>query len=113
MGTAIGSNCLVFFVLACTRIVPQNYITKIFYSQINCVHKIARQIKNVVAAGSFVILVQLKGVDHGLAQLAWHPAFIKAVGANDGCHIRIKPPGGNKEDYLITNGFIAYKRRLF
>ncbi|XP_067234860.1 putative nuclease HARBI1 [Chanodichthys erythropterus] len=74
------------------------------------VHKIGHQIKNVVAAGRVICYPlpgQLYGVGHGFAQLAQHAAFQKAVGAVDGCHIRIKPPGRNKEDYFNYKQFYS------
>ncbi|KAJ3598603.1 hypothetical protein NHX12_002109 [Muraenolepis orangiensis] len=36
----------------------------------------------------------LEAISHGFTGLARHRAFNKAVGAIDGCHVRIMPPGG-------------------
>ncbi|KAL1246813.1 hypothetical protein QQF64_034816 [Cirrhinus molitorella] len=47
----------------------------------------------------------LEAVGAGFAQLAGSPAFSRAVGAIDGCHIRIKPPANNSHCY--------YNRKLF
>ncbi|KAL0152451.1 hypothetical protein M9458_052174, partial [Cirrhinus mrigala] len=47
----------------------------------------------------------LEAVGAGFAQLAGSPAFSRAVGAIDGCHIRIKPPENNSHCY--------YNRKLF
>lgn len=38
----------------------------------------------------------------GFVRLAGHNAFIKAVGAIDGCHIRIRPPGGQQKQCYIN-----------
>ncbi len=48
---------------------------------------------------------QIDAVGQGFAQLARHPAFQNAVGAIDGCHIRIKPLGFNKDDYFNYRQF--------
>ncbi|XP_067283966.1 putative nuclease HARBI1 [Pseudorasbora parva] len=47
----------------------------------------------------------LEAVGAGFAQLAGSPAFSRAVGAIDGCHVRIKPPANNSHCY--------FKRKLF
>ncbi|KAI2647515.1 hypothetical protein H4Q32_028995 [Labeo rohita] len=47
----------------------------------------------------------LETVGAEFAQLASSPAFSRAVGAIDGCHIRIKPPANNSHCY--------YNRKLF
>ncbi|XP_056121572.1 uncharacterized protein LOC130099790 [Rhinichthys klamathensis goyatoka] len=47
----------------------------------------------------------LEAVGAGFAQLSGPPAFSRAVGAIDGCHIRIKPPANNSHCY--------FNRKLF
>ncbi|KAJ8334728.1 hypothetical protein SKAU_G00403670 [Synaphobranchus kaupii] len=63
------------------------------------VHRVVHRVcEEVVAIRSRVILLpkmeNLAEVGSGFAGLAGHPAFQKAVGAIDGCHVRIKPPSG-------------------
>ncbi len=41
----------------------------------------------------------------GFAQLAGSPAFRRAVGAIDGCHIRMKPPANNSHCYYNRKRF--------
>lgn len=57
---------------------------------------------------------QIDAVGQGFTQLARHPAFQNAVGAIDGCHIRIKPKRSSqqKDDYF-NYSYIAYKCRQF
>ncbi|KAJ8359113.1 hypothetical protein SKAU_G00156380 [Synaphobranchus kaupii] len=61
-------------------------------------HVVHRVCEEVLAIRSRVILLpkmeNLAEVGSGFAGLAGHPAFQKAVGAIDGCHVRIKPPSG-------------------
>ncbi|KAL0153598.1 hypothetical protein M9458_051078 [Cirrhinus mrigala] len=47
----------------------------------------------------------LEAVGAGFAQLAGSPAFSRAVGAIDGCHIRIKPPTNNSHCYYNRKQF--------
>ncbi|KAL0153332.1 hypothetical protein M9458_051370, partial [Cirrhinus mrigala] len=47
----------------------------------------------------------LEAVGAGFAQLSGSPAFSRAVGAIDGCHIRMKPPANTSHCY--------YNRKLF
>ncbi|CAM4574239.1 unnamed protein product [Leuciscus chuanchicus] len=49
---------------------------------------------------------ELQVVGDGFARLANHKAFAKEAGAVDGCHIRIKCPGG-------PDGHDYYNRKLF
>ncbi|XP_017291565.1 putative nuclease HARBI1 [Kryptolebias marmoratus] len=64
------------------------------------VHRIVHHItEEVVAVRHQVIHLpknpeDLEVVSRGFAGLARHRAFVKAAGAIDGCHIRIKPPSG-------------------
>ncbi|KAL1276269.1 hypothetical protein QQF64_035892 [Cirrhinus molitorella] len=64
------------------------------------VHYIVHRVnEEVVAIRHKVIFLpktpeHLEEVSRGFAGLARHRAFIKAAGAIDGCHIRIKPPSG-------------------
>lgn len=90
------AHALSYRVTAWTFPIPKSTVCRV-------VHKITHEIKNAVAAGWVICYPrpdQLLAIGLGFAQLAWHPAFQKAVGAIDGCNIRIKPPGQNKEDYF-------------
>ncbi|KAG9337226.1 hypothetical protein JZ751_029616 [Albula glossodonta] len=59
------------------------------------VHRIADDILKILPRViRFPVPEDLDCVGEGFARLAQHRAFRKAVGAIDGCHIRIKPPGG-------------------
>ncbi|XP_067234567.1 putative nuclease HARBI1 [Chanodichthys erythropterus] len=70
------------------------------------VHKVSRAIlallKNMVRLPQGE---ELEEVGAGFARLAGSPAFHMAVGAIDGCHIRIKPPAVNAACY--------FNRKLF
>lgn len=50
---------------------------------------------------------ELEDIGKGFGRLAHHKAFDKAVGAVDGCLIRIKPPNLNKEDYFSYKQFYS------
>ncbi|KAK7880178.1 hypothetical protein WMY93_033160 [Mugilogobius chulae] len=50
---------------------------------------------------------ELEDIGKSFGRLARHKAFEKAVGAVDGCHIRIKPPNHNKEDYFNYKQFYS------
>lgn len=70
------------------------------------VHRIARRIKNI--AGRVICYPhqdELDEIGQRFGRLARHTAFEKAVGAIDGCHIRIKPPNLNKKDYFNYKQF--------
>lgn len=58
---------------------------------------IVRILRRVIA---FPTGDDLVAVGEGFAQLAGSPAFSSAVGAIDGCHIRIKPPAATAQCYL-------------
>ncbi|XP_067252674.1 putative nuclease HARBI1 isoform X1 [Chanodichthys erythropterus] len=58
---------------------------------------IIRILRTVIAFPSGDDLV---AVGEGFAQLAGSPAFSSAVGAIDGCHIRLKPPAATAQCYL-------------
>ncbi|XP_041838410.1 putative nuclease HARBI1 [Melanotaenia boesemani] len=81
--------------------IPKSTIHKV-------VHRIGREIRK---ARSKVIFFPshdtLDEVGRGFGVLAQHCAFNKAVGAIDGCHIRIKPPKHNKPDYFNYKQFYS------
>lgn len=70
------------------------------------VHKVSRAVlgllKNMVRVPQGE---ELEEIGAGFARLAGSPAFRMAVGAIDGCHIRIKPPAFNAACY--------FNRKLF
>nr|XP_054593251.1 putative nuclease HARBI1 [Nothobranchius furzeri] len=76
------------------------------------VHRIVHRVtEEVVAIRHQVIHLpktpeDLEVVSQGFAGLARHRAFVKAAGAIDGCHIRIKPPSG-------PDGHCYRNRKLF
>lgn len=97
------AHALSYRVTSQTVLIPKSTVCRV-------VHKIDCQIKNVVAAGQVIGCPrpdQIDAVGQGFAQLAWHPAFQNAVGAIDGCHIRIKPLGCNKEDCFNYRQFYS------
>ncbi|KAL1246537.1 hypothetical protein QQF64_034582 [Cirrhinus molitorella] len=97
------AHALSYRVTSRTFSIPKSTVCRV-------VHKIACEIKNAVAAGWVICYPrpdQLHAIGLGFAQLARHTAFQKAVGAIDGCHIRIKPPGRNKEDYFNYKQFYS------
>uniref|UniRef100_A0A672R4Z5 DDE Tnp4 domain-containing protein n=1 Tax=Sinocyclocheilus grahami TaxID=75366 RepID=A0A672R4Z5_SINGR len=70
------------------------------------VHKVSKAVIGILRRViSFPTGDDLEAVGAGFAQLAGSPAFSRAVGAIDGCHIQIKPPGNNSQYY--------YNRKLF
>lgn len=72
------------------------------------VHRIAQKIMDI--AGKVICYSlhdELEEVGLRFGRLARHTAFDKAVGAINGCHIRIKPPNRNKEDYFNYKQFYS------
>ncbi|RXN03404.1 nuclease HARBI1 [Labeo rohita] len=70
------------------------------------VHRVSRAVLGILRKViCFPTGDDLEAVGVGSAQLARSPAFSRAVGAIDGCHIRIKPPANNSHCY--------YNRKLF
>ncbi|XP_013869625.1 putative nuclease HARBI1 [Austrofundulus limnaeus] len=75
-------------------------VCRVFGMPRSTVHWIVHRItEEVVAIRHQVIHLpktpeDLEVVSRGFAGLAGHRAFLKAAGAIDGCHIRIKPPSG-------------------
>ncbi|CAI5668227.1 unnamed protein product [Oreochromis niloticus] len=75
-------------------------VSRVFGMPHSTVHTIVHRVtEEVVAIRHQVIHLpktpeDLEAVSRGFAGLARHRAFLKAVGAIDGCHIRIKCPSG-------------------
>ncbi|CAI5674012.1 unnamed protein product [Oreochromis niloticus] len=75
-------------------------VSRVFGMPRSTVHTIVHRVtEEVVAIRHQVIHLpktpeDLEAVSRGFAGLASHRAFLKAVGAIDGCHIRIKCPSG-------------------
>uniref|UniRef100_A0A8C9ZC86 DDE Tnp4 domain-containing protein n=1 Tax=Sander lucioperca TaxID=283035 RepID=A0A8C9ZC86_SANLU len=75
-------------------------VSRVFCMPLPTVHRVVhRMVDEVVAVlPQFVRFPrtqeELQVVGDGFARLAHHRAFSKAAGAVDGCHIRIKCPGG-------------------
>ncbi|XP_042349776.1 putative nuclease HARBI1 [Plectropomus leopardus] len=65
------------------------------------VHKVSRKLlkilKRVIHLPS---AAELEDMGNEIARLAGSPAFSRAVGSIDGCHIRIKPPSLDAQCYL-------------
>ncbi|XP_049341063.1 putative nuclease HARBI1 [Astyanax mexicanus] len=65
------------------------------------VHRVSKDVSEIIKR---VITLptgdDLEVIGAGFAHLAGSPAFTVAVGAIDGCHIRIKPPSANAQCYL-------------
>ncbi|XP_039660306.1 uncharacterized protein LOC120561310 [Perca fluviatilis] len=81
-------------------------VSRVFGMPLPTVHRVVhRMVDEVVAVlPQFVHFPrtqeELQMVGDGFARLAHHRAFAKSAGAVDGCHIRIKCPGGpNGHDY--------------
>ncbi|KAL7400140.1 hypothetical protein ABVT39_007077 [Epinephelus coioides] len=75
-------------------------VSKVFGMPHSTVHRIVHRVtEEVVAIRHRVIYLpktadDLAAVTQGFAGLARHRAFLKAAGAIDGCHVRIKPASG-------------------
>uniref|UniRef100_UPI003AAF2656 putative nuclease HARBI1 n=1 Tax=Centroberyx gerrardi TaxID=166262 RepID=UPI003AAF2656 len=70
------------------------------------VHRIAKEIRRCKPKVIFFPSPNtLEEVGRGFGQLAQHEAFDEAVGAVDGCHIRIKPNKHNQLDYFNYKQF--------
>ncbi|CAI5670200.1 unnamed protein product [Oreochromis niloticus] len=75
-------------------------VSRVFAIPRSTVHRIVHRVtEEVVAIRHQVIHLprtpeDLDVLSNGFAGLARHRAFFKAAGAIDGCHVRIKPPGG-------------------
>ncbi|CAM4675694.1 unnamed protein product [Leuciscus chuanchicus] len=75
-------------------------VSRAFDMPRSTVHRIVHRVaEEVVAIRHQVIRFpntpeDLEAVCRGFAGLARHRAFLKAAGAIDGCHVRIKPPSG-------------------
>ena len=72
------------------------------------IHKTAQHIwNNLHRAISFPTPADLDNIGLGFGQLSRNPVFNKAVGAIDGCHVRVKPPSLQRLDYLNYKGFFS------
>ncbi|XP_035765770.1 protein ALP1-like [Neolamprologus brichardi] len=76
-------------------------VSRVFAIPRSTVHRIIHRVtEEVVAAIRHQVIhlprtpEHLDVLSHGFAGLARHRAFLKAAGAIDGCHVRIKPPSG-------------------
>ncbi|CAM4635429.1 unnamed protein product [Leuciscus chuanchicus] len=92
-GSTIETLVFLFW-LACGT--SYRVVSRAFDMPRSIVHRVAEE---VVAIRHQVIHLpntpeDLEAVCRGFAGLARHRAFLKAAGAIDGCHVRIKPPSG-------------------
>ncbi|XP_036002871.1 protein ALP1-like [Fundulus heteroclitus] len=87
-------------------------VARVFGMPRSTVHRIVHRVtEEVVAIRHRVICFpktpeDLAAVTQGFKGLARHRAFLKAAGAIDGCHVRIKPPSG-------PEGHCYRNRKLF
>ncbi|CAJ1053310.1 protein ALP1-like isoform X1 [Xyrichtys novacula] len=87
-------------------------VSRVFGMPRSTVHRIVHRVtEEVVAIRHRVIYLprsadDLAAVTRGFAGLARHRAFLKAAGAIDSCHVRIKPPSG-------PDGHCYINRKLF
>lgn len=87
-------------------------VSRVFSVPKSTVHRIVHRVAqfiwdNLHRAISFPKPADLDTVGNGFAQLAGTPVLNKAVGAIDGCHVRIKPPSVHRLDYLNYKGFYS------
>ncbi|XP_056150793.1 uncharacterized protein LOC130125281 [Lampris incognitus] len=73
------------------------------------IHKTADEIKAMLGCMiKLPIQEELPNIGQGFCRLASTPIFSHVAGALDGCHIRIKPPGGlHQADYLNYKIFFS------
>ncbi|CAI5638201.1 unnamed protein product [Oreochromis niloticus] len=75
-------------------------VSRVFAIPHSTVHRIVHRVTEEVAAIRHQVIhlprtpEDLHIVSHGFKELARHRAFLKAAGAIDCCHVRIKPPSG-------------------
>ncbi|XP_035986064.1 protein ALP1-like [Fundulus heteroclitus] len=87
-------------------------VARVFGMPRSTVHRIVHRVTEEVVAIRHRVLClpktpeDLAAVTQGFKGLARHRAFLKAAGAIDGCHVRIKPPSG-PESHCYRN------RKLF
>ncbi len=80
-------------------------VSRTFDISKSSVHDIVHRVNNAIiwilrTVIAFPTSDDLGVVGGGFAQLAGSPAFSSAVGAIDGCHIRLKPPAATAQCYL-------------
>ncbi|XP_067270852.1 putative nuclease HARBI1 [Pseudorasbora parva] len=108
-GSTIETLVFLFW-LACGT--SYRVVSRAFDMPRSTVHRIVHRVaEEVVAIRHQVIHLpntpeKLDAVCRGFAGLARHRAFLKAAGAIDGCHVRIKPPSG-------PDGHCYRNRKLF
>ncbi|CAM4597615.1 unnamed protein product [Leuciscus chuanchicus] len=96
-GSTIETLVFLFW-LACGT--SYRVVSRAFDMPRSTVHRIVHRVaEEVVAIRHQVIRFpntpeDLEAICRGFAGLARHRAFLKAAGAIDGCHVRIKPPSG-------------------
>ncbi|CAI5638947.1 unnamed protein product [Oreochromis niloticus] len=75
-------------------------MSRVFAIPRSTVHRIVHRVTEEVMATRHQVIhlprtpEDLDAMSNGFAQLAGHRAFVKAAGAIDCCHVRIKPPSG-------------------
>ncbi|CAL9705485.1 unnamed protein product [Knipowitschia caucasica] len=79
-------------------------VSRVFSIPKSTIHRIVHRVAqlfwdNLNRAISFPKPADIDTVGNGFAQLAGTPVLNKAVGAIDGCHVRIKPPSLHRLDY--------------
>ncbi|XP_053180445.1 putative nuclease HARBI1 [Scomber japonicus] len=87
-------------------------VSRVFGMPRSTVHRIVHRVTGEVVAIRHKVIhlpktaEDLAAVTRGFAGLAGHRAFLKAAGAMDGCHVRIKPPSG-------PDGHCYLNRKMF